>query len=167
MDPGHPPFWIFGARAAVVMIFLFVAFRLLGKRMAAQMNIYDLAMLMALSNAVQNAMTGGRGDLPVGLCASAAVILLAYAMTRLFVRIPSLEERVVGNPTLVVHDGVLLKDRLRRERLTENELMEAIRQHGLTSASEVLMAVFEVDGSISVVPYGAKHHKLKRAVHKE
>ena len=148
----HPPFWIYGVRAALMMAFLFVGFRLLGKRMAAQMNIYDLAMIMAVSNAVQNAMTGGRGELQVGLYTSTSVILLAYFVTRLFAKVPKLEERVIGKPTLIINNGVLLSDRLRREHLTEDEVMEALRQHGLTSPSEAKLAVFEVDGSISVVP---------------
>jgi uncharacterized membrane protein YcaP (DUF421 family) len=148
----NPPFWIYAVRAAVIMAFLFVAFRVFGKRMASQMNIYDLAMIMAVSNAVQNAMTGGRGELAVGLYTSTSIIVLAYLLTRLFIRAPKLEQRLIGKPTLIISNGVLLPDRLRKERLTEDEVMEALRQHGLTKPDEVQMAVFEVDGSISVVP---------------
>jgi uncharacterized membrane protein YcaP (DUF421 family) len=141
----------------VVMAFLFIAFRLLGKRSSAQMNIYDLAMIMAVSNAVQNAMTGGRGELPVGLYASAAVIVLAWALTKLFVKLPNLEGRFVGHPTILVNDGLLLKDRMLRERVTEQELMEVIRQHGLSKLGDVQLGVLEVDGSISIVPKESKH----------
>lgn len=143
---------IYAIRSAVVMVVLFVLFRLLGKRMASQMNIYDLAMIMAVSNAVQNAMTGGHGELAVGFYCSTAVVLLAYLLSRAFVRLPKLEETIVGKPTLIINNGVLLGNHMRRERLTKEEVMEALRQHGLTSPKQVQMAVFEVDGSISIVP---------------
>lgn len=146
------PFWIYGIKAAIVATVLLILFRLMGKRMAAQMNIYDLAMIMAVSNAVQNAMTGGRGELPVGLYASTSLILLAWLWTRIFVKAPKLEERFVGHPTVIVNHGVLLEDQLRKECLTTDEVMEAIRQHGLTEPSQVELGVFEVDGSISIVP---------------
>lgn len=155
------PYWAYGIRAAAVMAVLFIAFRLLGKRAAAQLNLYDLAMIMAVSNAVQNAMTGGRGELPIGFYCSTAVILLAWALTRLFVRYPGLEERVVGHPTVLINQGVVLKNRLRREQVTEDELEAAIRAHGLTSPAQVMLAVFEVDGSISVVPKQAEHYTRK------
>jgi uncharacterized membrane protein YcaP (DUF421 family) len=146
------------------MVVLLVAFRLLGKRAASQMNVYDLAMLMAVSNAVQNAMTGGRGELPVGLYCSTAVVVLGWALSRLLIKAPTLESRLVGKPTLIINDGVLLSDHMRRECLTEEEVQVAIRQHGLTDASQVLMAVFEVDGTISIVPKEAEHHRIEKKV---
>lgn len=146
------PYWAYFVRAGVVMLVLFAGFRLLGKREAAQMNIYDLAMIMAVSNAVQNAMTGGRGELPIGLLASTSLILIAWGLTKLFVRAPGLEKRFVGMPVILINDGVVLQDRLRKERVTQEELMLALRQHGLTAPTQVSLAVFEVDGSISIVP---------------
>lgn len=157
MDQGQLPIWAYAIRAMVVMLFLFLAFRLLGKRMAAQMNIYDLAMIMAVSNAVQNAMTGGRGELGIGLYASGGVIILAWALTKLFVKAPALEKRFVGIPTILVNNGEVLGDRLQRERVTEDELMEVIRSHGLTKPEEVMLAVLEVDGSISIIPKDGDH----------
>jgi len=162
MDQTQLPFWAYGIRAMVVMLFLFVAFRLLGKRTSSQMNIYDLAMIMAVSNAVQNAMTGGRGELQVGIYASTGVILLAWALTKLFVKAPKLESRLVGHPTVILNDGAMLKDTMRRECVTEQEVMEAIRQHGLTKPEEIMLGVLEVDGSISIVPKETRHHKTEK-----
>ncbi len=152
MEEGTFPFWAFAIRSIVVLIVLFIGFKVMGKRQLAQMNIYDLAMIMALANAVQNAMTGGRGDLPVALAASTALLVLAYALARLFVRNPQFESRLMGIPTILISEGVVLRDRLRKECVTESELMEVLRQHGLTDPKQVSVAVFEVDGSISIVP---------------
>jgi uncharacterized membrane protein YcaP (DUF421 family) len=139
-------------KTLIVLVLLVAGFRLLGKREAAQLNVYDLAMLMALSNAVQNAMTGGLGNLPVGLALSATVMVSAWLVTRLLIRRPTLERRVVGSPTLLVNQGQVLSLPMRRQRVSAAELSEACRQHGIESTADVALAVLEVDGSISVVP---------------
>jgi uncharacterized membrane protein YcaP (DUF421 family) len=139
-------------KSVIVVTFLLVGFRLLGKREMAQLSVYDLAMLFALSNAVQNAMTGGKGNLAVGLATSSAVVIAAWALTRVIARQPRLEARVIGSPTVLVHDGQVLAGRLRRQRVTDDELMAALRAYGLEDPRDVALAVLEVDGSISVVP---------------
>jgi uncharacterized membrane protein YcaP (DUF421 family) len=156
------PFWAYAIRGIVVLVVLFIGFKLMGKRQVAQMNIYDLAMIMALANAVQNAMTGGRGDLPVALATSAGLLLVAYALSRLFVRRPQFQTSLLGIPTILISEGVVLKDRLRKECITESTLMEVLREHGLTDPKQVSVAVFEVDGSISVVPTDGPHRHSKK-----
>ena len=140
------------ARTAIVMFFLIVGLRLFGKRQIGQMNIYDLAMIMALANAVQNAMTGGKGHLSVGIVSAGTLLLIGYLFTRLFLRVPKLETHIVGSPTILLSDGKLLPDRLHRECVTESQLQMAMRQHSLTEYKQVKLAVLEVDGSISIVP---------------
>jgi uncharacterized membrane protein YcaP (DUF421 family) len=139
-------------KTLIVVVALIIGFRLFGKREATQLNVYDLAMLMALANAVQNAMTAGLGNLPIGLTASTTVVVGAWAVSRLLVRQPALEARVVGTPTVLVHKGKLIPQALRRQNVTRAELEEALRQHGLQTPSDAALAVLEVDGSISIVP---------------
>ena len=149
------------AKTVVVFALVATGLRLLGKREASQLNVYDLAMLMALANAVQNAMTGGRGNLGVGLVTSSVVVLLAWGVTRLILRKPGIERLVIGSPTILVHGGLVLTDRLRRQRINRDELMAAIRGYGLSDLQQLQTAVLEVDGSISVIPYPDK-----RSVHR-
>ena len=139
-------------KTLIVFVFLVGGFRLLGKREAAQLNVYDLAMLMALANAVQNAMTGGLGNFPIGIATSSTVLLTAWAVSRVFRRHPRLESRFVGSPVLLARDGKVLHPRLRQQRVTHAELSEACRQHGIEDPSDCALAVLEVDGSISIVP---------------
>ncbi|GAC1364597.1 MAG: DUF421 domain-containing protein [Actinomycetota bacterium] len=141
------------AKTLVVFVVVGVSLRLLGKREAAQLNVYDLAMLMALSNAVQNAMTGGRGNLAVGLVTSSTVVLAAWALTRVVVRVPVVERAVIGSPSILVHDGRAMMDAMRRERVTAKDLEAALRAYGMSDITKVKLAVLEVDGSISVVPF--------------
>jgi uncharacterized membrane protein YcaP (DUF421 family) len=138
-------------KSLVVVVVLFVGFRVAGKRELSQLNVYDLAMLMALSNAVQNAMTAGLGNLWVGLATSSTVVASAWALTRVLARRPRLERRVMGTPSLLVFDGKILTDRMRREEVTDEQLAEACRGRGIENPSDAKLVVLEVDGSISVI----------------
>ena len=139
------------AKTVIIVVVVAAGLRLFGKREMAQLNVYDLAMLMAASNAVQNAMTGGRGNLSVGLVCSATVIAVGAVATKAFARHSQLEARLVGNPVIVVRHGHVLVGRRRTNRVTGAELDAAIREHGLSSVKEVDLAVLEVDGSLSIV----------------
>lgn len=153
MNLQHLPFLAaIATRTAIVLIWLFLGLRIMGKRQVGQMNVYDLALLMALANAVQNAMTSGKGDLSVGIVSAGTLLGMGWLASRLFIRLPNLEERVVGTPTVLLHDGHIERENMRREHLSDRELMAALRQTGLPDPNEVKLAVLEVDGSISVVP---------------
>jgi uncharacterized membrane protein YcaP (DUF421 family) len=142
----------YATRTLIIVVLLIVAFRLFGKREAGQLTVYDLVAIVAVANAVQNAMTGGQGALWVGLATSSVIIVITWVVVRVGVRHPLLERLALGIPTIVVNDGRVLTDRLRREHLSRADLDAAIRGHGLDSAADVRLAVLEIDGSISVVP---------------
>jgi len=143
---------VLAGKTAVVLVVLVALYRVLGKRSLATFTVYDLVTVMAVANAVQNAMTRGRGEVLVGIGCSATLLLLAFGMSWFFARLPASERFVLGEPVLLIHDGRVLADRLRQEHITQLELQEALRAYGLAAAAEVKMAVLEVDGSISVVP---------------
>ena len=143
---------VFVAKPAIVLLFLLLMFRLLGKRTASQMNVYDLAMIVALANAVQNAMTAGKGDLSIGIAASGTLILAAAVFSWFVARSPRVERLLVGSPTLVLSKGRVLRSSLRTQLLTEEELMAAIRSHGLSDPSQIEMAILEIDGTLSIIP---------------
>jgi len=153
MTHHHLPFLtVVAVRTALVLGWLFLGLRLLGKRHVSPMNVCDLAFIMALANAVQNAMTNGKGDLSVGVASAGTLLFLGWLATRLFLRMPSLEARIIGTPTVLIHDGHIEKRNMRREHVTMRELMQAIRSHDLTDSCEVHLAVLEVDGNINIVP---------------
>lgn len=143
---------IFAAKPLVVLAFLLLVFRLLGKRAAAQLNVYDLAMIVALANAVQNAMTAGKGDLSVGIVASGSLIVASALYSWLIARSPRAERLLLGQPVVVLNNGRVLLRKLHSQVLTEEELMAALRAHGLADPSDAKMAVLEVDGTLTIVP---------------
>jgi uncharacterized membrane protein YcaP (DUF421 family) len=142
---------LLSARTLVIFVVMVVGFRLLGKRELGQLNVYDLAMIMAAANAVQNAMTSGTGTLCVGIACAGTLLLAGKAITKLFIRLPRIERSIVGTPTLLIRNGEIIKSHLRREGLTTQQLLQALRQHGCVCPEDISLAVLEVDGSITVV----------------
>lgn len=136
-----------------VLMFVFVAglFRLLGKRHVGSFNTYDIAMLMAASNAVQNAITGGRGNFAVGVVVSTSIVLSAWLISRVVVARPTLRP-LLGAPSVLVIHGKVLDARLRRHRVPRADLDAAMREHGIDDVSTIALAVLERNGAISVIP---------------
>jgi uncharacterized membrane protein YcaP (DUF421 family) len=149
-------------KSAIVLLWVVAGLRLLGKRQSAQLNIYDLVLVMALANSVQNAMTEARGNLAIGLVSAGTLLLLGRLFTELFVRRPRWEERIIGWPTIIINDGRLVREHMRREHLTEAQVMTALRQHGLADPHDAKLAVLECDGSLSVVPRDAPSSRTGR-----
>jgi uncharacterized membrane protein YcaP (DUF421 family) len=140
-------------RAAAVYFFLMVAFRLTGKRQLGQMSSFDLVVLLIISNVVQNAMIGNDNSITGGFIGAATVLLLNYAVARLVVSHKRFERLIEGSPTLLVHNGRVLEGNLRRELLTRDELMAALRRQGILSIEEVRVALLEETGAITAVKH--------------
>jgi uncharacterized membrane protein YcaP (DUF421 family) len=153
---------IIAGKTAIVYLFLVLGLRLLGKRELGQMNIYDLVLIIVLANAVQNAMVGDDNTLFGGVTAAVTLLILNRLFTVAMARSPRLERAMVGDPVLILNDGQLIEDHMRREGVTKEQVMAALREHGLQNPTEAHMCVLEADGSISVVPKDATVHKTRR-----
>jgi uncharacterized membrane protein YcaP (DUF421 family) len=153
---------IIAAKTAVIYLFLIGGLRLMGKRELGQMNLYDLVMIVVLGNAVQNAMINNDNTLGGGIVAASVLLLLNRALNELVSRSKQVERLMVGEPVLIVHDGVVLKQRLEQQGLTTDQLDAALREHGIDRWDDVHSAVLEVDGSISVIPRQATIMKTRR-----
>ena len=151
-------------RTVVVIVFLAVGLRLLGKRQIGQMNLFDLALIMLVANAVQNAMTNGNGNLSVGIVSASALLIAGRTLTAFLLRNPKLEKHVIGSPSILVNEGEFVKDHMKREHITEEQVMAAMRSHAICELEEVAMAVLEVDGTISIVPRESEQHRTKKRV---
>lgn len=163
MPPDGPRFLIaISVRTLIILLSLVIGLRVLGKRQTGQFNVYDLGLIMLLANAVQNAMTNGDGHILVGVVSAGTLLVFGWIVSRAFVRLPTLAQRVSGASTLLVNNGQFLKGNLTREHMSEDQVFAAMRQHGICEVSQVRMAVLEVDGSISIVPTRADHHTTKK-----
>jgi len=149
-------------KTTVIYFFLIVGLRLMGKRELGQMNIYDLVLILVLANAVQNSMVGDDSSLLGGIIAATTLLILNRLFTLLLAKSRKVEHLMVGEPSLIVSGGKILTDRLHREGVTRDQLLAALREHGLDCVEQAQMCVLEVDGSISVVPTGTEVHRSRR-----
>jgi len=138
-------------RTAIVYFVILIGIRLTGKREIGQMTPFDLALLLLLSNAVQNAMTGPDTSMTGGIVAAATLLLLNAAVTRIVWKNKKMRRIVEGTPTLLIRHGKIIQEHLDKERVTADALTQALREHGVASVEDVSVAVMEIDGSISVL----------------
>jgi len=156
--------WSIVARTVIVYVALLVGLRLAGKRELGQMTPFDLVVILLVANAVQNAMVGPDTSLTGGLIAAGVLIVGNYGVAEARERLPWLRRAVEGMPTLLINDGKFISQHLRREGLDEDEVLMAIREHGVADVKDVRMAVLETDGSISIVPVDAKAMRTRKHV---
>jgi len=135
-------------RALAVYLFLIVAFRFAGKRLLAQLNPFDLVLILILSNTVQNAIIGPDNSVVGGLVGAAVLLLANGATVRLLYRHPKLETLVEGCETKLMDQGRVLDDALETELMTKRELMSAAHKQGVDSLAEVKTAAIEPGGAI-------------------
>lgn len=134
-----------------VYLFLIIAIRLFGKKELAQLSVFDLVFILLISNVVQNAMTGPDTSLSGGLAGAAALFIVNYLLKFLEFRFPIFSKAIQGEAVMLIFKGKVNRDNLDKSKITMEELLEAIREHGVTTIEEVDLAVFEVDGNISVL----------------
>jgi len=134
-----------------VYLFIVIAIRLFGKKELAQLSVVDLVFILLISNAVQNAMVGPDSTLSGGLVAATTLFLFNYVFKYLQYRFPKFGKVVEGDATMLVYKGKMIESHMKKAKITADEVMEAIREHGVASVKEVDLAIMEVDGSISVL----------------
>lgn len=148
-DPSHIA--DVACRTLIVYFGLLLALRLAGKREVGQMKPFDLVTLLILSNAVQNAMVGPDNSLMGGLTAAGLILALNKGVGVVRSRFELARRVFEGAPTVIIQDGVFLAEGLKDEELSEADVLQAMREHGVEDLKQVKVAVLEVDGSISIV----------------
>jgi uncharacterized membrane protein YcaP (DUF421 family) len=156
--------WSIAARTAIIYVALLLGFRLAGKREMGQMTPFDLVVILLIANAVQNAMVGPDTSVPGGLIAAAVLLVGNYALASARERVPWLRRAVEGYPAVLIRNGEFIKQNLRGEGIEEDEVLMAMREHGIDDAKEVQTAVLETDGSISIVPKSGDVIRTRRHV---
>lgn len=150
-------------RSLVVYAVILLALRLGGRREIGQLTPFDLVVVLLVANAVQNAMVGADTSLAGGLVSALVLIAANRVVARLRWRSVRLRHLVEGEPVVLVQHGEYVTANLRREAVTEDEVLAAVREHGAVGdVSDVELAVLEADGSLSVVPTSADVHRTRR-----
>jgi uncharacterized membrane protein YcaP (DUF421 family) len=137
-------------RAIVVYLFLIVSLRIFGKRELAQLNPFDLVVLLSLSNTVQNAIIGNDNSVTGGMIGAFALLTINWLLMRLLYKLPTVNAAIEGTKTVFITHGVVDKKALAKETLTELELLSVIHKQGLNDFYEVETCVLEPNGTFYV-----------------
>jgi len=137
-------------RPVIVYMCLIGFLRLFGKRELAQLNPFDLVVLLSLSNTVQNAIIGDDNSITGGVLGAFSLLGINWIVVRVLYRMPKLNETLEGDETVLICDGQIDFAAMKRESLTEMELMSVIHKQGLDDLSDVQKCVLEPNGTFYV-----------------
>lgn len=153
-------------RTLTVYTVVLVGVRVSGKREVGQMSPFDLTLLLLLSNAVQNAMTGPDTSIIGGATAAITLLLINYAVAEIASHNRKIRKILRGEPAVLIHNGEVLKATMAREHVGMDDLREGMREHSIASINDIALAVLEVDGNISFLKHEdcPSHKELHRRV---
>ena len=142
-------------RGFSIYLFLFVLFRISGKRTLAQITTFDFVLLLIIGEATQQGLLGDDFSVTNAFVVVATLIFTDIAMSLAQARFPALGRYVEGLPVVLIDNGEMVERHMRGARVNEADILERARQsQGLESLDQVKYAVLERDGSISIVPRG-------------
>jgi uncharacterized membrane protein YcaP (DUF421 family) len=147
----NAPIWVFILRAVLVYVVILFLLRLSGKRQIGQMGAAEFVSILLISNAVQNSMNGGDNSIIAGVVMAVVLMMIARVFQIGSYRSRKLMYFIQGRPRLLMHNGEVLKENLKAELLTIQDLKRLLRRQGVPHLHDVHQAVLESDGSLSII----------------
>jgi uncharacterized membrane protein YcaP (DUF421 family) len=136
-------------RAGLIFFFLWVITRVVGRTSLGELSTFDLILYIVMGDLIQQAVTQQDYSLFSAVLAVGVFALLTIGLSYASWRLPRLRPLIRGTPVLVLQDGSPLRDTLRRQRLTLDDLEAAAREQGIRRLGDVDVAILEADGKIS------------------
>jgi uncharacterized membrane protein YcaP (DUF421 family) len=146
-------------RGSIMYLALFILLRIILKRQAGTLGITDLLLITLLADASQNGMAGDYKSIPNGIVLVATIIFWDFALDWLSYKSPGFQRLIEAPPLLLVKNGQLLRRNMRKELITDEDLLMQLREQGISDISKVKEAYMESDGHISVVEKKEKHQQ--------
>jgi uncharacterized membrane protein YcaP (DUF421 family) len=140
-------------RATVLYFVVFLIMRFTLRRSAGELSMLDFIFVLLVANGAADAMTGGATSVPAGVVTVVTVVLWNYLLNSLGYYFPLIDRLIAPPPLLVIRDGKMVRNNMRREFLTKEELMAQLREQGVDDIARVKTAYLEGDGNISVVTF--------------
>ena len=134
-------------RPIIVYLALVLLLRIFGKRELAQLNPFDLVVLLSLSNTVQNAIIGDDNSVSGGIIGAFTLLAINWFVVRLLFRSPKLTRALEGRSVVLIQDGHVDLKALQREALTREELIEVIHRQGFEHVHDIHRCELEPNGS--------------------
>jgi uncharacterized membrane protein YcaP (DUF421 family) len=137
-------------RPIIVYLVLIVFLRLFGKRELAQLNPLDLVVLLSLSNTVQNAIIGDDNSVTGGLIGAFSLLAINWGLMWVLYRAPKLTKALEGESSTLIRNGVLDQAEMKRQTLSQEDLISVLNKNGFTDVTDVEHCVLEPNGTFFV-----------------
>ncbi|HEY5331624.1 MAG TPA: YetF domain-containing protein [Acidobacteriaceae bacterium] len=137
-------------RPIVVYLVLIVFLRIFGKRELAQLNPFDLVVLLSLSNTVQNAIIGNDNSVSGGVIGAFALLAINWLLMRVLFKAPKITAAIEGTKTILVSNGTVDEAAMKKETLTHDDLISVLNKNGFNRAEDVKLCVLEPNGTFYV-----------------
>jgi len=140
-------------RAAAIYVILLVIFSLAGKRSLSEMDTFDLILLLIISEATQHILVGENFSFTYGVIAILTLVSCEVFMAFIKSRYPAFEQAIQGGPLIIVENGQLLKDRMKKTMVDEEDILASAREsQALKRLDEIKYAILETSGQITIIP---------------
>lgn len=139
------------SRSAAIYLFMIIALRIFGKKELSQLNTADVILILLISNAVQNAMVGQNTSLVGGIVAASVLFIINFILKKLMFKFKKFSDFMLEKPEILIHNGLLDFKSLGKLNISNDELKEAMREHGVEHFADVKLAMLEIDGNISII----------------
>jgi uncharacterized membrane protein YcaP (DUF421 family) len=145
-------------RAAVIYFFLLVVIRAMGRKELSGMSSFELLLIVIMGDLIQQGVTQQDTSLTAAMLAVGTLAVLVTAASYVSFRWSKSQPVLEGLPVVILRDGKLMREALKIERLSEDEVKEAARQQGIGDLADVTVGVMEADGSFSFVTRSGWQH---------
>lgn len=143
-------------RGASIYLVLLILFRIAGRRTLSEVTTFDFVLLLIIGEATQQALLGEDFSLTNAFLVISTLLAMDVALSIFKQQSPLFDRVIDGVPMVIVVDGKPLRDRMRRARVDEHDVMEAARRlRGLERMDQIKLAVLEVSGGITVISKNA------------
>ena len=140
-------------RALAVYAFLLILFRISGRRTLSEITTFDFVLLLIIGESTQQALLGADYSVTNAFLVIASLLLINIALSLLKEHVPYFNKVIDGVPMVIVENGEPLRERMKRARVDEDDILESARQsQGLERMDQIKYAVLEKSGGISIIP---------------
>jgi uncharacterized membrane protein YcaP (DUF421 family) len=143
-------------RGSLTYLIIFILLRIILRRESGQLGMADMLVLVLLSDASQNAMAGGYSSVTDGIILIVTIMAWSHFIEWLAYRWRFLHKLISPQKLILIKDGKMIRNNMRKELITKDELMEAIREHGYERIEEIKQAYIESEGNISIIAHDKK-----------
>ena len=149
-------------RPVMVYLCLVVFLRIFGKRELAQLNPFDLVVLLSLANTVQNAMIGDDNSVTGGVVGAFALLAINWLLMWVLYRAPKVTAVLEGQPSTLIRDGMVDETELKKQSLNHEELISVLNKNGFNDPRDVQTCVLEPNGTFYVEGKKPSHGEVER-----